>query len=199
MKSANAIIAISDERSDRRHLTVMMVGKVRGNRGEFPCVVKDVSQRGLKARFPYPQVVGERLEISLRDRPARGATVRWVDGMHAGVEFDAPIDVKTLIENEAVDRPYRAPRFDCGQLATLMLAEGCRSIELIDVSLGGAKLGITEEFPVQPPGRWATLILPGSDPRSGTICWSRGGRLGFRFAAALPLDVLAALLATSDH
>lgn len=183
-------------RDGPRHLTVLMVAKVRGQDGEYACVVRDVSQRGLRARFPHSPVVGQRLAFSLRGQSEVSATVRWTEGLSAGVEFDQPFDVVSVMHVEPAARPPRAPRFHCGQSAVLKMADDARLIELIDVSLGGAKLGIDEVLPAIAAGTWATLALPGSSElRAGTICWTGEGMLGFRFAFSLPLDLLASVLA----
>lgn len=186
----------TDARRGPRHLTVLMVARVRSDGGEYACVVKDVSRRGLKARFPHAPVIGDRLAFSLRGQPEVAATVRWVDGLCGGVEFDEPLDVVAVLDQRDTAQPPRAPRFACGQPATLALADDNHAIELIDVSLGGAKLGNAGSLPAIAPGTWATLTLPAStDLRAGTICWSRGPQIGFRFAFSLPLDMLAAILA----
>lgn len=183
-------------RDGPRHLTVLMVGKVRAQDGEYACVVRDVSQHGLRARFPHSPAVGQRLAFSLRGHPEVVATVRWTEGLSAGVEFDEPLDVVAVMHIDPAARAPRAPRFRCGQPTVLKLANDAHPIELIDVSLGGAKLAVSGPSPSIPAGTWATLALPGSSElRAGTICWTGEGTLGFRFAFSLPLDVLASVLA----
>lgn len=186
----------ADARRDPRHVTVLMVGKVRGPRGECACVVSDVSQRGLRARFPYPPKVGERVTLSLRGEQERTATVRWVDGFRGGLEFDEAIDVTAVLVGSGEALPPRAPRFQCGEATTLMLGDERCPTELVDVSLGGAKLSVSEPLPPDAIGRWATLVLPGANVRrAGIICWARGNRIGLRFALSLSLEALAAVLA----
>ncbi|MES2754007.1 MAG: PilZ domain-containing protein [Pseudomonadota bacterium] len=185
-------------RRSARHLTVLMVGKVRAGGHEFACVVNDVSRHGLKARFPTAPVVGEQLAISLRGLPELSATVRWSDGLRAGVEFDHPLDLAAILGVEVADRLPRAPRFVCDRSALLTLDGACRTIRLLDLSLGGAKL-TAGALPTDPTGRWAALSVPGlAAPRAGTICWQEGDRAGFRFAMPLALDALATVLASQN-
>ena len=183
-----------DSRRDPRHLTVLIVGKVRGAQGELPCVVNDVSSSGLQARFSSPPALGARLTFSLRGLPERQGVVRWVDGLRAGVEFDQPLDLGAIVSTPSTARTPRGPRFACNRSASLILNGRGRAIDLLDVSLGGAKLGL------QPPaadavGRPAMLILPVIDePRAGTVRWHRDDRMGFQFVQPLHVDTLTKIL-----
>ena len=189
-------------RRAKRHLTVLMVGRVVGKSGEFACVVNDVSQHGMKARFPAPATVGERLAVSLRGLPERSATVRWCDGKRAGIEFDEPLDLTAILGQVAAEpQPEptpREPRFDCGHGATLLLDGLSHPITLVDVSEGGAKLAAAS-LPAELTGTSAALLMPGlGDQRTGTICWSHDDRAGFRFATPLGLEALASVLHPDD-
>lgn len=188
-------VTATDQRRDPRHITVLIIGKVCGPRGEYACVVHDVSTSGLKARFPHPPVVGERLTLAFRGVPPIAATVRWADGNQGGVEFDRPLDLRAILVNYGSARLPRSPRFACRHPINLIIDGHDCHADLIDVSLGGAKLGIGP-VGMNVVGRGGMLILPVlNTPRAGAIRWDDGERIGFQFATPLTIDVLAGILA----
>ena len=179
-----------DDRGAARHLTVLIVGKVSGPRGDYACVVDDISPTGLKARFPHPPLLGERLTFGLRGLPALGATVRWADGLRGGAEFDRPVDLALLCDQ----RVARPPRFPCTRPASLILGGRGYAVTLIDVSPGGAKLN-APSVSAEASGQAATLLTPGlAAPCAGRVCWVTDRRVGFLFDAPLRPEELKAVL-----
>ena len=186
----------ADHRREKRQLTVLMVGKVKDSRGEFACVVNDISSGGLRARFPCPARTGERLTIELRGVPALSATVRWVEGCHVGVEFDKPLELDRVALGHHTTLTPRAPRFRCDQSATLVIAGRSFTAAVVDLSLGGAKLHIPTKR-ADATGSAATLILPVlHEPRAGTVKWDDGANVGFQFAVPLTINGLSAVTAS---
>lgn len=186
---ASAIVA--DHRREQRQLTVLMVGKVRDAHGEYACVVNDISRGGLRARFPRAPRVGERLTFDLRDVPTLSATVRWVEGCQAGVAFDHPLDLDAVALRQQTSLTPRAPRFRCDRPAKLIVAGRELPTDVVDLSLGGAKLGVPGGR-MDATGQAATLVLPVlNEPRAGTVRWDDGDRLGFQFAAPLTINDLS--------
>ncbi len=186
----------ADHRRDVRHVTVLIIGKVVGPRAEYACVVRNISRRGLKARFPFAPNVGERLTFTLRGVPAMPATVRWAKGNQGGVEFDQPLDLGTVLAVYGSARMPRTPRFGCNRTTRLSLEGKDYAVELLDVSLGGAKLRLltasTSLF-----GRVGTLTLPLIDDRRvGTVRWDDGERMGLQFATPLRIETLAQILSS---
>ena len=189
-RSTTPVVA-ADHRREQRQLTVLMVGKVSDARGEYACVVNDISCGGLRARFPRAPRVGERLTFELRDVPTLSATVRWVEGCQAGVEFDHPLDLNSVALGRQTTLVPRAPRFCCNRPANLAIAGRDLLTDVVDLSLGGAKLGVTDGR-ADATGCAATLVLPVlNEPRAGTVRWDDGERLGFQFAAPLTINELS--------
>jgi hypothetical protein len=182
-----------ERRSGKRHSIVLLIGKVCRGDDESVCLVRDISKYGLMARFTKAPIVGETLRIEVRGLPLVPGTVRWVDGLKAGFEFDTPQDVDRVFRPQQDDgKIARAPRFAITGLARLRCEAGPFTATLIDISAGGAKL--SSDTPVT-PGLTGQIMLPDTGTSVyGTICWTRDERFGFKFVAPLPLATLSQIL-----
>jgi len=182
-----------DRRTSKRHSIVLLMGKVCRGDHESVCLVHDISKFGLMARFATQPVVGETLRIEVRGLPLVPGTIRWVNGLKAGFEFDAPQDVEQVFRPKKEDgTTARPPRFPISAPARMRFAAEPFSATLIDISAGGAKL--TSETPVA-KGQTGQIMLPNTGTSVyGTICWVRDDRFGFRFVAPIPLSTLSQIL-----
>ena len=185
--------SVPERRSGKRHQSVLLVGKVRRGAEETACLVHDVSAHGMMARFPVPPSVGEELWIEVRGLPAVPATVRWVRGRKAGVQFVEPQIVDRMFQLKREDGMVaRSPRFPITGAVSLRLESGRFAAEAVDISAGGMKLAATH--PVE-PGQTGQLVLTETGTALfGKVCWVQEGCFGFRFATPLSLDALAQLL-----
>jgi hypothetical protein len=159
--------------------------------------IHDISTVGLKARFTTLPALGETLEIKVRGMPLLRATVRWVDGFRAGVDFDQPHVIDPVFATrDAAGMIARSPRFVVSAPVRLNV-EGCwYAARLVDISTGGAKLEVAaslcEHFS---QGQAAQLVVdPGGLAIFAAICWRRGNRFGLRFVAPLSLVTLSRVL-----
>lgn len=185
--------AAPDRRTGKRHSLVLLIGKVCRGTTESACLVHNISQFGLMARFTTPPTVGEALRIEVRGLPPIAGTVRWVRGTKAGFAFDVAQDIDHVFRLKQADGMIaRSPRFPIAAVARLRFEAEPFSAELIDISPGGAKL--TSETPVK-TGLTGQILLPDTGTSIyGAVCWTRDDRFGFRFVAPLPLATLAQIL-----
>jgi len=184
-----------DERraGGQRHKTVLLVGRIRNAVGETACLVHDISSHGLMARFPAAPGLGDRLWIAVRGLPEVAATVRWVDGFKAGVEFDAVQDIAGVFcLRDERGHVMRTPRFAMAAHAVLRAGERRMPVDVLDISPGGVKLRSDAALH---QGQAGSMVLPGLDVATfGAICWTRDDRAGFRFCAPLSLASLSQVL-----
>lgn len=180
-----------ERRSGKRHSSVLLIGRLCGK--NEACVVHDISRHGLMARFAVPPRVGETLCIELRGLPPLTGIVRWVNGRKAGLQFDEAQPFEEVFRLKRSDGTIaRPPRFELTVPARLWFGEERFDAAVIDISAGGIKL---ESDHVLAPGQTGQVMLPETGTAAfGTVCWTQGERLGFRFVSALPLDTLAVIL-----
>ncbi len=190
----DAVPAHLDQRRDeKRHATVLLIGRIRHAGGEAACLVHDISSHGLMARFTAAPVVGDRLLIAVRGLPEATATVRWVQGYKGGVEFDDAQDI-TNVFCLRDDHGYvsRTPRFAMQASASMRIGDLRIAVDILDISPGGVKLR-SDVF--VPAGQAGSVLLPEINTAAfGSVCWTRDDRFGFRFCTPLPLASLSRVL-----
>jgi len=182
----------------KRHQSVLLIGRVRGAGGSPVCLVHDVSQGGIMARFATPPIVGEVMVIEMRGLAPVAATVRWVRGHKAGLQFAEPQDIGQVFSLRRADGTVaRPPRFPLHAPAQLRIDGRRLPVEMLDISAGGAKLAVAPDAVTR--GQTGALHLAAlADPAFGTVCWVADDRAGFRFAAPLSLAALTRLLGVSS-
>ncbi|SFP87257.1 PilZ domain-containing protein [Sphingomonas rubra] len=187
-------LAAADRRSGgKRHQSVLLVGRVQRGGVDGACVVHDISQHGLMARFPEAPAVGDELVVEVRGLPPMRGTVRWVKGRKAGLQFAESQPIEQVFQLKRDDGLVsRPPRFALSGPVTLRLEGERVTAEAVDISAGGVKLATGEAVDAGQTGQ-VTLVDTGT-ALFGRICWAQGGQLGFRFCAPLPLDALSRIL-----
>ena len=187
----------SERRTGKRHSLVLLVGKVLDPQGAHACLVHDVSPTGLMARFTKLPTIGQPICIEVRGLPPIEATVRWVNGFKAGVEFDTRQDVECVFKVKRDDGLVaRAPRFPVHAPASLRIGAQRIKAEALDISPGGAKL--TTDIIVQRGQAGQILLTETGTALFGTVAWAYDGRFGFKFVAPLPLATLSEILANQQ-
>lgn len=190
---AAAVGPAPERRAGRRHQSVLLVGKVRRGGEETACLVHDLSQHGMMARFPVPPAVGEEVWVEVRGMPPALGTIRWVKGRKAGVQFAEPQRVDQVFQVRRDDGLVaRSPRFPLAAAVSLRFEGGRFRADALDISAGGVKLAA--DHPVEPGQTGQVVLLDTGTALFGKVCWVQEGQFGFRFAAPLPLETLAQLL-----
>ncbi len=185
-----------DQRRASRHAMVLLIGRIRQEGSESACLVHDISSQGAMARFPLAPVVGDRLAIAVRGLPEAAATVRWVNGYKAGMEFDEVQDIRAVFaRHDDQGHVARTPRFAMEASASLRIGDRRSAVDILDISPGGVKL--RSDAPVH-TGQAGSVLLPEINAAMfGSVCWTRDDRFGFRFCTPLPLTSLSRVLGCS--
>ena len=176
-----------DRRSSGRIRTVCRVARIRRADDVGLWRVRNISDEGLMLEADVPVAVGEALGIALSENVVIEGRIVWARGSRCGVEFAAPIDASATLRSLAEEQRaegYRALRLPVAAEAILILHDGARPIDLIDISQSGA--GFRFETGLE-PGTELKLLLPGGEiGREAIVRWSRGNRGGIWFRQ--PLD-----------
>ena len=86
------------------------------------------------------------------------------------------------------------PRVPVAMPAFLEAQQERHAVQLLDLSVGGAKLNCSA---ILAPGT-AVVLYCGTLSRSAVVRWQNGGELGLRFESALDAREVAALMARSN-
>lgn len=185
LRLARAPVEQTERRRDLRHAAVYQVAKLKTDRIEELCMVRDVSPHGLKAEVYYAIDVGEAVRITLRTEHAMVGRVAWARDQLVGVEFDADVNVLAMLAHCAVDDRVggiRPPRLD-SDFETFVRLEG-REFELNVSNVSQAGMKITAPYPVAPETR-CDILIDMVGWREGSIRWHRNGEAGILLAQPL--------------
>lgn len=181
-----------DTRTAKRASTVLLIGRVCHHDTESPCLVLNISETGMMLRLTFAAQAGDRIEVETRGLAPCEATVRWVNGSKAGIEFDDRQDITVVLSPETHDGIVaRTPRFDVALKVRISFPGHGFFGDVVNISPGGAKLATTEQVEIGQIGQIGQIFLPGRDLGIyGTVRWARDGQFGFQFSSALPLSML---------
>ena len=181
-----------EHRKTQRFTLLLRVGKLRTPDGEFLCVLRDVSDNGIKVRLfhaiPQDQVCELELGSGTRFRVSR----IWQKHDHAGFRFaEGPIAVDQLIA-EAGPFPKRHIRLRLHRPVPILLLvdELTLPAQLCDLSQHGAALALDQRLAIGCQVRIRGRHLPALSAR---VRWRRGNLHGLVFQEGFRLDVLAEL------
>lgn len=178
-----------DARAEPRFRLMMRTSKLISGEREFFCVVRDISQGGMKLRLFHPVPQG-RLELELSNGDRFAIEHVWQAGEEAGFRFSGPVDVESFIAEPTFfpKRPVRL-RLEIG--ASLSFGGVATSIELQDISQHGA--GILSGLRLE-TGQIVHLGLAGAAPLFARVRWGSHPHYGLVFERAFRLDELAAIV-----
>ncbi|WP_176400194.1 PilZ domain-containing protein [Sphingobium sp. Z007] len=192
--AASSTIPIERRRGERA-ATVFTIGKISFDGRSLPCMVRDLSEGGMRIQLPAPPPPGARVLIEMRGLDPRLARVRWAVGHEAGLSFDlrcCPADIFAARTSRS-GRIARQPRFPLRRAVPLLIDNRPIPAMIENISVGGARLTLSE--PLE-DGRQGVLglTLGDRDGVAGTICWARDDSCGFRFVQPISSVTLAVTL-----
>lgn len=182
-----------DERATPRITLMLRAGKLIFGDAEVLCVLRDVSEHGLKVRLfhPLPKESGQ-VSLELGSGVRYAVEKVWEDADEAGFRFvDSSIELKELVDESG---PY--PRWHLrlrvevpGVVKTLSGGAMCL---VQDLSQLGALLICDPPLPLGARATVSGLSLPDLE---GRIRWRRRDAHGLVFTCGFRLDELARLTA----
>lgn len=180
----------SERREGKRHTAVLLIGRADFGGRAHACLVLNISEKGLMARFLAPPHVGEPINVQLRGLGPAEATVRWTRGACAGMEFTAPQPLAPVLNPSSVagQRP-RTPRFAIARDGLLEVNGATHPVHVTDVSVGGMTLTGAPRLRMESHARLRLVDTPLIF--AGTLCWQEEERLGLEFVRPLTLQKLA--------
>ena len=180
-----------DRRDGERHMTLYRVGSILIDDRRELCLIKNISAGGMMIRLYCSVAEGTAITVELKSGQPINGKVGWVRDQHAGVAFDAPVDVIDILSASMNGPRPRMPRIETHCWATVREGANVLRVKVCDISQGGAKV---ECGTTLPSGADIVMSLPGLEPQPGIACWSERGFVGIAFNRLLPLGELVAWL-----
>lgn len=180
---------LSAERRSTPRVTVMIrPGKLIADGREYLCVVRDVTDKGLKVRLFHPLPDHRDLGIEFDTGERHALRLVWQANEQAGCEFLEPIDCSRLLATSDASFPRRQPRLNVELPATLC-SNGLRtSVKLHDISQRGASIECNGWLMIDELVRIECASLPTVHAK---VRWRRPPRYGLVFEQTFQIDQLA--------
>lgn len=191
---ATAAPAPPDRRTGKRYTLILRAGKLVCAAGEFLCVLRDVSEKGLKVRlFHLLPETGE-FEVELGGEERLPVVPVWRSGQNMGFRFAAgPIDIQALLaESGPFPKRHIRLRLAAELPVRLFAAGGVRGGRIKDISQHGALIAVPDGLMLSQNVQIEGEGLPSTAAR---VRWRRGNNYGVVFQQGFKLDELAALVA----
>ncbi len=183
-----------ERRGGKRYILILRAAKLICEAGEFLCVLRDVSDKGLKARLFHPLPPCDAYEIEFGSGEIFAVEPVWTRGRDTGFRFAAgPIDVQGLLA-EAGPFPKRSIRLRIAEELPVRLRFDHRELTgwVLDISQHGAQIELPAALPI---GQQLRIEARGLPVLHGRVRWRRAARHGVVFQEGFRLDELAQLTA----
>ena len=183
--------SFEEMRGAQRFTLLIRTAKLVCESGEFLCLIRDVSETGLRLRLFHDLPRDTRMALELSNGEHYFIERVWERDSHAGFRFAAPIDVHAFIA-EVSPYPRRPMRLRM-QFPALLTADGQASAAKVhDLSTQGARiecgrfLALGQRIKLQ--GDHFPAVL-------AKVCWRSGTDYGLVFEQVFTLDALAVMAA----
>lgn len=176
-----------EKRVQPRFALLLRSAKLVGPRGEFLCIVRDVSESGAKLRLFHPVVDNDNLSLEIATGERFTVEKVWEREGEAGVRFVDTIDVMRFV-SEGGPFPKRPVRMRMNHAATLHYAGNSTAATICDLSRQGAKIESSERLAIGQTLRIEGDRLPEFE---ATVCWRRHPAYGLVFRQLMSMEELA--------
>lgn len=181
------VLPQGEQRATPRFALLLRSAKLVGPEGEYLCVVRDVSEAGLKLRLFHALPPGEHFALENASGERFPVDLVWEKDGEAGLRFVHPVDVGRFVAEEG-PYPRRPVRIRVDQDASVISAGSDVPVRLIDLSRQGARI---EAEPRLAIGLRLALQAPLLPPIEATVCWRRHPAHGLVFRQVLSPQELA--------
>ncbi|QJU58924.1 PilZ domain-containing protein [Sphingomonas sp. AP4-R1] len=181
-----------ERRRAARHTTVFQVAKLCTARSEELCILRDISDTGLRAEIYCHVEPGEPVVLEMRTGHRLNGTVVWNREPSIGVQFDAPISVPEVLAHCSFDDRIgrmRPPRIDVTMPGLVLSGRQLIDVEICNISQAGMKITTAEPLLA---GSDVTVRLAGIGQRGAKVRWFREGQAGLQLLQALTYAEFAA-------
>lgn len=182
----------ADQRFAERHMSLLRVAKLLSGGSEELCVIKNISSNGAMIRTYGQHKPGEQAAIELDGGRIISGRIVWAEGAHAGIALDESVAPCEIMGRRPAGAPTsftpRAPRLKIAVSGNIRSETDDQSVEVKDISQGGAKIGIGDLAAV---GDTVVLNIKGFGLRKGRVCWNDGETSGVAFNTPIALHDLA--------
>lgn len=187
--------SFEDMRGAQRFTLLIRTAKLVCDSGEFMCIIRDVSETGVRLRLFHALPDDMRMALELSNGEVYFIERVWERDSHAGFRFAAPIDVHSFIA-EVSPYPRRQMRLRL-QFPALLTVDGqTTGTTVCDLSPQGARIACARFLAL---GQRIKLQGDHFPAILAKVCWRSGGEYGLVFEQVFTLEEVAVLAAQLQH
>jgi hypothetical protein len=154
---------------------------------EFLCIIRDVSETGVKLRLFHPAPHAAILMIETASGHHYPMQLVWEAKGEAGFRFLRPIDVDAFV-SESGPYPKRPLRLRVHHPACVRWGKESHEATILDISRQGARISIPIKLAL---GQKFCLDARELPLFEATVCWRREPEYGLVFTQVMGLEELA--------
>jgi PilZ domain-containing protein len=154
---------------------------------EFLCIIRDVSETGVKLRLFHAAPRAEILMIETASGQHYPMQLVWEANGEAGFRFLQPIDVDAFVK-ESGPYPKRPLRLRVQHPAKVRMGNQSLDATILDISRQGARIAISTKLAI---GQKFWLEAEELPLFEATVCWRRVPEYGLVFGQLMGLEELA--------
>ena len=183
--------SFEDMRGAQRFTLLIRTAKLVCDSGEFLCIIRDVSETGLRLRLFHDLPGEQRMALELSNGEVYFIERVWERDSHAGFRFAAPIDVQAFIA-EVSPYPRRQIRLRL-QFPVSVAADGLATGATVrDLSAQGARIECGRFLALGQRIKLQSDLFPATLAK---VCWRAGGEYGLVFEQVFTLEEASVLAA----
>lgn len=176
-----------DQRAQPRLSLILRAAKLIGPSGEFLCIVRDISESGVRLRLFHPIVDQADLSLEIVAGQRFGIEKVWENSDEAGFRFTNTIDVQLFLNGKG-PFPKRSVRLHLLYPARLGYLDRTAAAVIHDLSREGARIETAEHLAIAQAIRLESDHLPALE---ATVRWRRQPYYGLVFRQVMSMEELA--------
>jgi len=178
-----------DMRSSPRFTLLIRSAKLICDSGEYLCIVRDVSETGVRLRLFHPMPPEGRLTLELSTGDRFVVEKVWERDDQAGFSFADPIALEQFIA-ETGPYPKRPVRLGL-EFPAIVTADGGPSVAMVrNISRQGARIETSRMLAL---GQMVKLEAEGLPELFATVCWRMSPSYGLVLQQVFTFEELAML------
>jgi len=186
-REQNAAERGAEMRGAPRFTLMLRSAKLIADGTEYLCIIRDVSETGVKLRLFHAVPHAAILLIETASGQHYPMQLVWEAGGEAGFRFVNPINVDAFV-SESGPYPKRPLRLRVHHPATIRIGKESHSATILDISRQGARIAVGSRLAIRQRFCLEASQLPLVE---GTVCWRREPEYGVVFSQVMGLEELA--------
>jgi len=176
-----------ENRQSHRASLMLRRAKLVCQSGEYLCLIRDVSEKGIGLGFLHDVPPEPRTLLQLSNGITYPVERVWAQSRQAGYRFGCTVTLEEFLREDS-QHPVRPLRLNLEGKARVQDGRAAMEAMLVDLSCEGAKVVSKDDI------RTRGLIsfeLPGMTPQLAQVRWNDGDYFGFQFQHPLSTEELA--------